>query len=170
MRSVVSLLLPSSRFTIQCRAPAYSASDMNSDRVSDANGPNENTPTNSNSSEVATVVLAASSENSRMKFCDVATKGASNNTEPRNTNQTSEAMSAMLCCSPGRRWAATSAALSSAHDATVMMAKRCTTMANGCGSIWYDQLSRPMANRPRPITPPCVHHHASGSRPAPNKP
>ena len=104
------------------------------------------------------MLIAASSANSRMKFCDLARNGTSSSSEPRNTYQTIEPMSAMLCGMPGKRSAAASAAVSKAQVATVTMLKRRSTIANGCGSIWYDQLSNPIASRPKPITVPCTHH------------
>ena len=170
MRSVVSMLLPSSWFRIHWRTPEYTASERNSDSVSEVNWPSENTATKSRSSEVATVLIAASSENSRMKFCERARNGTSSSSEPRNTYQTIEPMSAMLCGMPGRRDAVPIAIVSSAQVDTATTPKRRNTIANGCGSIWYDQLNKPIATRPRTTTPPCVHHHACGSRPSVNRP
>ena len=96
MRSVVSMLLPSSWFRIHCRAPEYTPSEMNSDSVSDANWPSENTATNSRSSDVATVLMAASNENSRITCCECDMNGTSNNRVPRNTYQTIEPIAEML--------------------------------------------------------------------------
>ena len=165
MRSVVGTLLPRSWFRIHCRTPEYSASVTNSDKVSDANCPSENTATNSRSSEVATVLMAASSENSRMKFCDRPRNGTSSSSEPRKTYQTSEPTSATLCGRPGSRSAVARAAVSSVQVAAATIPKRRSMIANGCGSIRYDQLSRPIAARPRPITAACVHHQALPSAP-----
>src|SRR5438105_12397275 len=112
MRSVVSMLLPSSWFRIHWRAPAYTPSDRNSDKVNEANWPNENTATNSRSSDVATVLIAASSENSRMICCDFDRNGTSSNKDARNTYQIIDPMAAMLCCTPGACAAAASAIVS----------------------------------------------------------
>src|SRR2546427_87228 len=142
------------------------ASETNSASVSEANWPSENNETKSRSSDVATVLIAASNANSRMKFCEVARNGTSSSSEARNTYQTSEPMSAMLCGMPGWWSAAASARVSSVQVATVTMPKRRSTIANGCGSIRYDQLSKPIESRPRSITAPCVHHQALCSQPA----
>ena len=96
MRSVVSMPLPTAWTRIHWRAPEYTASETNSDSDSEANWPSENTATNSRSSDVATVLMAASKAISRMKVCDFARNGMSSRNEPRNTYQTSEPTSAML--------------------------------------------------------------------------
>src|SRR6476659_6868502 len=96
MRSVVSMLLPSSWFKIHWRAPAYTPSDRKSDSVNEANCPKLNTATKSRSSEVATVLIAASSENSRMICCDFDRKGTSSSSEARKTYQIIEPIDAML--------------------------------------------------------------------------
>ena len=55
----------------------------------------------------------------------------------------------MLCGMPGSRSAAASATVSRAQVPTVTMPKRRSTIANGCGSIWYDQLKQdPIPTRP----------------------
>src|SRR2546429_7799767 len=144
MRSVVSMLLPSSWFRIHWRAPAYTPSERNSDKVNEANWPNENTATKSRSSEVATVLIAASSENSRMICCDFDRNGTSSSSDARNTYQIIDPIDAMLCCTPGTRDAAASARVSSTQVPIVTMPKRRNTMANGCGSMRYDQASSPI--------------------------
>src|SRR5256885_12838372 len=166
MRSVVSMLLPSSWLRIHCRAPAYTPSERNSDRVSEANCPNEKTATNSRSSEVATVLMAASSENSRMICCDFDRKGTSSSSDARKTYQIIEPMAAMLCCTPGARAAAASAMVSRIQVLTVTTQKRRSTIANGCGSRRYDQLSSPTTSSPSTEKLICVHHQGSGSAPS----
>src|SRR5437868_2222723 len=165
MRSVVSMLLPSSWFKIHCRAPAYTPKDRNSDKVNDANWPNENTATKSRSSEVATVLMAASSENSRMICCDFDRKGTSSSSDARNTYQIIEPIASMLCCTPGACDAAASATVSKIQVLMATTQKRRSTIANGCGSMRYDQLSRPIIMSPSTDTLTCVHHQVSDKAP-----
>ena len=101
MRSVVSMLLPIIWLRIHWRAPAYRPSDRNSDRVSDANWLSENNAANSRSSDVATVLMAASIENSRITGCERERNGISSSSEAMNTYQITEPMAAMLWRSAG---------------------------------------------------------------------
>src|SRR3954468_5572707 len=137
---------------------------MNSDSVNDANWPSEKIATKSRSSEVATVLIAASKENSRMKVCDRDRNGTSSNSDARKTYQIIEPMSPMLCGMPGRLLDAPSAAVSSSQVTAVTMPKRRSTIANGCRSRWYDQLNSAIDAMPSAATPPCVHHQAPASQ------
>jgi hypothetical protein len=80
------------------------------------------------------VLIAASSENSRMKVCERARNGTSSSSDARNTYQIIEPTSAMLCGMPARLFDTPSASVSSDQVATVTMPKRRSTIANGCRS------------------------------------
>ena len=129
MRSVVSMLLPMSWVRIHCRAPEYTARDRNSDKVSDANWPSEKTATKSRSNDVATVLMAASNENSRKICCDFDMNGTSNSSDAKNTYQSIEPMAAMLTCRLGDRVAMASAKVSKTQVPTATTAKRRSTTA-----------------------------------------
>ncbi|MFT3955426.1 MAG: hypothetical protein QM722_13850 [Piscinibacter sp.] len=86
------------------------------------------------------MLTAASIENSRRICCERDRKGTSSNNDAKNTYQTIDPIEAMFRCTPGWVTAAASDAVSSSQVPRVTNPKRRRTVANGCGSIWYDQL------------------------------
>ena len=84
---------------------------------------------------MATVLIAASSENSRMICCDFDKNGTSSSSDARNTYQIIEPIDAMLCCTPGACSAAASANVSSIQVPMATTPKRRNTIAYGCGSM-----------------------------------
>ena len=101
----------------------------------EVNWPNEKAVTNSRSSEVATVLMPASSENSRSICCERAMKGTSSSSEARKTTQIIEPTAAMPCCAIGSWLAAAMATVSRIQVPAATVPSRRSTAAKGCRSM-----------------------------------
>ena len=162
---MVSTLVPTIWFRIHWRAAAYTPSDRNTASVSDENWPSEKMATNSRSSDVATVLMPASSANSRSTCLLRDRNGTSSSSEAKNTYQTTEPMTAMLCGTPGCPAETATPTVTSSSVPAAMPPKRRITAANGLASMRYDQLSTPSAAAPSSSIVPWAHHHTPGSIP-----
>src|SRR6185369_16056713 len=120
------------------------------DSASEAVWLSEKRATKSKSSELAMVLIAASSANSRSTCLDLDRKGASSSRHERKTTQIVAPTEAICCWTSGLVDAAATAMVSSAIADTLTAPKRRSTIAKGCGRMRYDQLSSASAPSPSP--------------------
>src|SRR5262245_30150516 len=131
---------------------------MKSASVAELIWPSEKAETNSRSSEVDTVVMAASRENSRMICCDLERNGISSSSEAKKPSNIMDPRVTMPCWMPGWPCETATATLSSTQVPSVMMLKRRSTKEKGCGASRCDQVRMAIAAAPSVALRPWHHH------------